>query len=142
MPADTIATLLEAVRVALEDKRRVRHSLESTDAPPGALGTLYMEDDPAFNALRALVSDKVVADSIRGMGYSGPGGPGGDEATAYWEAASNKALEGALIGAVADLPVEEEARLVHPLYLLMHKKGDTKVQALKTVLEWLKGEGA
>ena len=135
MNEPTIATLLEEIQVALEGKQRVHYSPAFPGDPLGALGTLYKEPDPAYNRLKALVAEEY---------WEPQGFP--RARTAYWEAAPNKALEGALIGALGPIADGSDGLLspgyppIDLLQNLLELPGDTKVQALKVVLEWLEGE--
>jgi len=128
MPTDPIATLLEEIRVALEGKQvQKSHTVVRKGHAVDTWKTELILD-PAYNKLRELLAWMM---EERWDGY---------QSYMWVRPLPSKALEGALIGAVADFPVEEETRLTYVLYSLMQEKGDTKVQALTAVLEWLKGE--
>ena len=109
-----IATLLEATRVALEGKQRVHPPLDAAGDQPAIF---HMELDYAFDELRALFDRELV----------------------FWESLPNKALEGALIGGL--MPLNNRPDSYPPIaaiQILLETDGDTKVQALKAVLEWLR----
>jgi len=135
---DTIPELLERIQALA--KAKVERSVAFESDRPEL--TFRHKLNPSFVPLLALVQEECHGCCGGGLGSHVHCGDDCTDGfvlrTAYWQAAANGELEGALVKVVATMPDEKSTRYLWlALYEFLRTTKDNRIPALQAVVRWL-----